>query len=188
MTARKIDRQREMREADFAGASAPADYQGAAIAWDRLQNRITPSLAAELGLSRQTCEDWGNPGRRKRGPHLLMAQAIELALELKPRAEQRADVFAPLDWLAARFDRMLIETPAPGARHANATPAERVRLIVALLVEFTEFVDAVDEPVEASEAKRLVARQQLQDVINLSLQLLELFVEPRPAPAAGGKR
>ncbi|MEO7972697.1 MAG: hypothetical protein ABIU84_03850, partial [Thermoanaerobaculia bacterium] len=124
MTARKVDRAAAMREADFDGVSAPADYRSAALAWDRLQNRITPSVAAELGLSRQTLEDWGNPGRRKRGPHLLLAQAIELGLEFKPQPAQRADVLAPLDWLNARFNRLTIELPQHDTPCTPATQAK----------------------------------------------------------------
>ena len=178
MTARKVDRQREMREADFAGASAPADYRSAALVWDRLQNRITPSLAAELGLCRQTLEDWGNPGRRKRGPHLLMAQAIELALELKPRADQRHDVLAPLDWLESRFGRLAIDCKT--ARH-GASLGSQAQRIAQLLVEFAQFVDSVDDPTELDAPRRLDARQQLQDVIRGAMELLESI--PGPAQA-----
>lgn len=187
MTAHKVDRAREMRESDFEGTSAPAEYRSAALAWDRLQNRITPSLAAELGLCRQLMEDWGNPGRRKRGPHLLIAQAIELGLEFKPGAHQAADVFAPLDWLEARFGRLVVALPEAAAPR---TPATQAKLIAALLVEFAEFVDSVDDPDSIDEASRLRARQQLQDVVNGGLALLEAFVEPKVArvPAPAGRR
>lgn len=177
MTARRVDRAAAMREADFEGISAPADYRTAALAWDRLQNRITPSLAHELGLSRQTCEDWGNPGRRKRGPHLLTAQAIDIALELKPTAAQRADVMAPLDWLNARYGRIAIDLPRAGE---PLTPGGQAKAIAALLVDFAEFVDAVDDAAALDEARRLRARQQLQDVINGGMALLEGFIDLAP--------
>lgn len=174
-----------MREADFEGVSAPADYRAAALAWDRLQNRITPSLAAELGIARQTLEDYGNPGRRKRGPHLLLAQAIELGLEFKPGSSQRADVFAPLHWLAERFGLLVVDLPKPSAPR---TPAVQAKAIAGLLVEFAQFIDAVDDPTTIDDASRLRARQQLQDVINGGLALLESFVDERPAPAGKGAR
>lgn len=172
MTAKKLARASAMREADFAGISAPAEYRSAALAWDRLQNRITPSLAAELNLSRQTLEDMGNPGRRKRGPHLLLAQAIELALEFKPAPHQRADVFAPLDWLEAKFGRLVVDAPESSA---HKSPAAQAKSIARLLVEFAEFVDAVDDPNEIDDASRLRARQQLQDVVQGGLELLAAF-------------
>lgn len=184
MTARKLDRAAAMRESDFEGTSAPADYRAAAIAWDRLQNRITPSLAHELGICRQMMEDWGNPSRRKRGPHLLLAQTIELALEFKPLPAQRADVLAPLDWIEARFGRLVVDMPQPGA---PPTPASQAKQIARLLVEFAEFVDSVDDPEAIDEASRLRARQQLQDVINGGLALLETFVDC-PPKAAGARR
>ena len=181
MTARKLDRAAAMRESDFEGTSAPADYRSAALAWDRMQDRITPTLAHELGLCRQQMEDFGNPSRRKRGPHLLVAQAMELALEFKPRPAQRADVFAPLDWLEARFGRLVVALPEASAPR---TPATQAKLIAALLVEFAEFVDSVDDPDSIDEASRLRARQQLQDVVNGGLALLEAFVEPKVVRAA----
>lgn len=184
MTAHKVDRAAAMREADFQGASAPADYRSAALAWDRLQNRITPAIAAELGLSRQTLEDMGNPGRRKRGPHLLLAQAIELGLEFKPKPEQRADVFAPLHWLASRFGLLVVDLPNPAA---PATPASRAKSIAGLLVEFAQFVDSVDDPSEIDDASKLRARQQLQDVVQGGLELLASFEVERVSPQ-GGKR
>ena len=183
MTARRVDRAAAMREADFEGVSAPAEYRAAALAWDRLQNRITPTIASELGLARQTCEDWGNPGRRKAGPHLRLAHAIEIALELKPCPHQRADVLAPLDWLEARLGRLAVDLPHPCA--AN-TPGGRAKSIARLLVEFAEFVDAVDEPESMDDAQRLRARQQLQDVVNGGLELLASFEVSQPA--TGGKR
>lgn len=183
MTGRKVDRAAAMREADFEGASAPADYRSAALAWDRLQDRITPTLAHELGICRQMMEDWGNPPRRKRGPHLLLAQTMELALEFKPRPAQRADVFAPLDWLEARFGRLVVDASAPGT---EGKPASQAKKIARLLVEFAEFVDTVDDPSEIDDASKLRARQQLQDVVQGGLELLASFEVARPS--TGGKR
>ena len=183
MTARKVARAAAMREADFEGASAPSDYRSAALAWDRLQDRITPTLAHELGICRQMMEDWGNPPRRKRGPHLLLAQTMELALEFKPRPAQRADVFAPLDWLEARFGRLVVDAAAPGT---EGKPASQAKKIARLLVEFAEFVDTVDDPSEIDDASKLRARQQLQDVVQGGLELLASFEVARPS--TGGKR
>jgi hypothetical protein len=172
MTARKIDRARAFHEADLAGKSAPADYFDGAMAWSRMQRRITPTLAAELGVPRQMLEDYGNPNRRRRGPHLLLLQTIELAREFKPSAEQRHDVLAPLDWLEGRLGRLAIDLTL--ARDGKS-PASQAQRIAQLLVEFAQFIDCVDEPEQCSPEQRLVAQQQLQDVIDLGSDLLRSF-------------
>lgn len=182
--SKSVGRARLPVKSEFDGESDNRDYLTGAHAWNRMQDRITPSIAEHVNLSRQLLEDFGNPHRRRRGPHMLLAEVLEFALHLKSGDEQRANVLAPLDYVEARIGRIAIDV---AKARAGTAPASRAQKIAVLCVQFAQLVDAVDDPQALDARGRLYARQQLQEVIDEALGLIGDFKEPTaPAPAPDG--
>jgi hypothetical protein len=153
-----------------------------------MQDRITPSIAEHVGVSRQLLEDFGNSGRRRRGPHMFLAEVLQFALTIKSGDEQRGDVLAPLDYVEARVGRIAIDV---AKARAGTAPAARAQGLAVLCVQFAQLVDAVDDPKDLNPAGRVYARQQLQDVIDKALALIGDFNDPtpiEPAPVSEGAK
>lgn len=176
---RRVDRSRAQVEADLKGEAAPEREVAAARAWRRMCDRVAPVVAHELGLGTELVEAYGNPYKRKYGPHLRLLQAIEIALELKPRQQQRADVLAPLDWIEAQLGRRVIDVANAQASDAPASRAERIALAVLEVGEF--LAAAAGDPERWTAEQRLRVHQELQGAL-AALSALTTDLEPAGGP------
>jgi hypothetical protein len=179
----KVSRSRARVEAELRGETAPELELAAARAWRRMCDRISPVIAQELGLGTELVEAYGNSYKRKYGPHLRLLQALQIALELKPRAEQRADVFAPLDWIEQQLGRHVIDVERARASNAPAPRAERIALAVLEVGEF--LAAAAGDPERWTAEQRLRVHQELQGALAALAALADdLQALPQAAPVA----
>lgn len=164
----KVDRRALRMQAAFAGKAATDVELEASHAMQRATRRLGAAIARELGLDPKTVQDWANPESGDRGPHLVLAMLTEQALNLRPERD-RAEAFAALDFVEHYLGRVAFDLPRDGR---VTTPGQRAQKIAAALVEFAEFIDAIDDPGKAAPSARLHAHQQLQDVIEHCQRLL----------------
>lgn len=167
----KVHRRALRMQAAFAGKAATDIELEAAVAMARTTRRLGAAIARELVLDPKTVQDWGNPESGDRGPHLVLAMLTEQAADLRPERE-RGEAFAALDFVEHYLGRVAFHLPSPDEAPSSGRRAQK---IAAALVEFAEFVDAIDDAGHATPSARLHAHQQLQDVIGACQQLLADF-------------
>lgn len=177
----KVSRSRARIEAELCGEAAPELELAAARAWRRMSDRVAAQIAHELGLGAELVEAYGNPYKRKYGPHLRLLRAIQIALELKPRPQQRADVLAPLDWIEAELGRRVIDVDRAQGSDAPASRAERIALAVLEVGEF--LAAAAGDPERWNAEQRLRVHQELQGAL-AALSTLADELDPNPPRAS----
>ena len=168
--SRLSDRRQARRDADLAGKAAPDLELEAALAMQRTTRRLGAAIGHEIGRDSKTIEDWGNVHSGNRGPHLTLLYLTQLALEFRPERE-RAEAFAALDFVEQQLGRLVIDRERCTERDDHGSLAHR---IARALVEFAQFVDAIDDG-ELTASQRLRAHQELQDVVSSCQLLLDDF-------------
>ena len=158
--ARRVNRRSERLQAALEGKAATDVELLAAHALSRSLRRISAPVARELGLDPKTVQDWGNVESGDRGPHLVLALLTELALEMRPRAEDRAECFAALDFVESYLGRTVVDLDA---QETDDRPAGRLRHLAALVLQLAEFVQAASADPSAATYAR--AHRELTDVI-----------------------
>lgn len=159
--ARRVDRRRERLQAALDGKPATDVELMASHAMARSLRRIAAPVAREIGLDPKTVQDWCNVESGDRGPHLVLALVTELALDMRPRAEDRAECFAALDFVESYLGRTVVDLDALAA--GDERPAGRLRHLAALILQLAEFVSAA--AADPSPATYAHAHRELADVI-----------------------
>lgn len=178
---RTVAPRRARVEAELRGEVAAELEVAAAKAWRRMSDRIGPVIAHELGLGKELVEAYGNAFKQKRGPHLRLLQALRIAAALKPLLHQRAEVFAPLDFVEAQLGRRVIDI---AALQVDQGAASRAELIALALIEVAQFAHAAaPDPASWTPEQQLHVHQQLQEALGA---LSALAQEMAPPDRSGG--